>query len=596
MKRLILFLTLATLTTLTLFSTARAGGPVFPVVTNCTNDTELQSKVAEMESGQGGTLTFNCGTATIAVTTQLPTISRNTTIDGGGKITLNGNAAVRFFSVNNTGILTLKNIVLKNGYGGSGDGGAISSTGQLTLDHVTIDHGSSPFNGGAVYTTGLVHITNSTLSNNIASRGGAIYASGVNTQLTITNSTLNDNSADTDKLAGAIYVEGPLTVTGTTFTHNLAGSAGAIYARKVVAATSATISNSTFQGNQATGSYPNANGGALYVENETATVQFGTFQNNHAQSGGAIFVLTDGRLNLSESTLSDNSSINGGGIYNKGTATLTNDTLARNSGSHGGGIHNLATLTLTNVTLSGNSASYGGGLKNEGGTTTLVNDTFSNNSATGVQGGGVLNTGSSPHLNIKNSIVANSTTGGNCAFQIAVTTSSFNLSSDGTCGFGAGRDNINPLLGPLADNGGSAQSHLPQVGSPAIDSGTDSGAPSIDQRGIPRPELNGFDVGSVEFTCAKPAAPTLLKPKDGRRGKGPAVALDWSDAMCAASYKVTIKHGSSSGSLVQKKGGLTTSTFTTQPLTIGQTYAWQVKACNPPYGCAKSPWQTFKVK
>ena len=73
---------------------------------------------------QGGVITFNCGAApvtlAISATLSLPT-NKNTVIDGGNKITLDGGKAVqilRFDSANfqaNESVLTLQHIALKNG-------------------------------------------------------------------------------------------------------------------------------------------------------------------------------------------------------------------------------------------------------------------------------------------------------------------------------------------------------------------------------------------------------------------------------------------------------------------------------------------------
>lgn len=54
------------------------------IVTNCSNDTDFSNKLAG-----GGTITFNCGTATI-VLTSTKTITADTVIDGANKITLSG--------------------------------------------------------------------------------------------------------------------------------------------------------------------------------------------------------------------------------------------------------------------------------------------------------------------------------------------------------------------------------------------------------------------------------------------------------------------------------------------------------------------------
>jgi hypothetical protein len=55
-----------------------------------------------------------------------------------------------------------------------------------------------------------------------------------------------------------------------------------------------------------------------------------------------------------------------------------------------------------------------------------------------------------------------------------------------------------PLVGPLADNGGPTLTHALLEGSPAIDAGDDSVCPAVDQRGIARPQGAACDVGSYE--------------------------------------------------------------------------------------------------
>ncbi len=58
-------------------------------------------------------------------------------------------------------------------------------------------------------------------------------------------------------------------------------------------------------------------------------------------------------------------------------------------------------------------------------------------------------------------------------------------------------DNVlNPLLGPLADNGGPTRTHLPHRSSPLMDTGASSH--SNDQRGVPRDIGTGDDIGAVE--------------------------------------------------------------------------------------------------
>ena len=55
------------------------------------------------------------------------------------------------------------------------------------------------------------------------------------------------------------------------------------------------------------------------------------------------------------------------------------------------------------------------------------------------------------------------------------------------------------MLGPLQDNGGPTETHLPLTGSPVIDAGSpDCPLPATDQRGVARPEGAACDIGAVE--------------------------------------------------------------------------------------------------
>lgn len=71
-------------------------------------------------------------------------------------------------------------------------------------------------------------------------------------------------------------------------------------------------------------------------------------------------------------------------------------------------------------------------------------------------------------MTLQNSIVANSTAGGNC--YGVVTLKGYNLSSDGTCSFANTGDlnNTKPILGPLTNNSGRTQIMALLSGSPPL--------------------------------------------------------------------------------------------------------------------------------
>src|SRR5690606_23632283 len=70
---------------------------------------------------------------------------------------------------------------------------------------------------------------------------------------------------------------------------------------------------------------------------------------------------------------------------------------------------------------------------------------------------------------------------------------------------GGGNLDQNPLLGPLADNGGDTLTHALLSGSPATDTGGAAVCPATDQRGAPRPQGAGCDIGAYEAGSAEMA-------------------------------------------------------------------------------------------
>jgi len=80
---------------------------------------------------------------------------------------------------------------------------------------------------------------------------------------------------------------------------------------------------------------------------------------------------------------------------------------------------------------------------------------------------------------------------------VTITSWGHNVVQDTSCGAVAS-DSLaaDPLLGPLAANGGPTWTHLPLPGSPALDRAPT--CPATDQRGVSRPQGSACDAGSVE--------------------------------------------------------------------------------------------------
>lgn len=228
-------------------------------------------------------------------------------------------------------------------------------------------------------------------------------------------------------------------------------------------------------------------------------------ENSTAKSGGAIY--NGGNAHLMSVTLDSNLSslAFGGGIYNSGSLVVENSLFSYNVANnestidYGGGLFNDNIVRLINITFSHNSAEWGGGLFNQGIEANLYNVTFTENT-TGVY---------TPFpMTIKNSIVAYSTAGDNCIVGEDITFLGHNIDSGTSCGFDL--EDVDPLLGSLADNLGPTYTHALQEGSPAIDTGDPIDCPGHDQRGALRPadgDLNGSsicDIGAYEYGAPFP--------------------------------------------------------------------------------------------
>jgi len=138
---------------------------------------------------------------------------------------------------------------------------------------------------------------------------------------------------------------------------------------------------------------------------------------------------------------------------------------------------------------------------------TITNSTFSGNSAT-IIGGGIYHDFGA--LNLANTILANSVSGGDCVISFFSEGTRMNNLIESTGMYACNlTDSVNgniigsdPKLGPLADNDGKTQTHALLASSPAIDAGANCA--TTDQRGIPRPQGSACDIGAYEYGAVIP--------------------------------------------------------------------------------------------
>jgi hypothetical protein len=375
--------------------------------------------------------------------------------------------------LNNGGNVTLSNVVLQDNVARGGDaaslgaaghnasGGGIHSTGgALTMAGATIANNQATGGRGGDH-TGLFGLAGPGGSGN----GGGLYATGGS--LDISDSRIANNRA-----TGGTGGDGNFSTTSAGHHNGGAGGRG--------------------------------QGGGLWVNGGSLTLASSTIASNQGTGG------SPGRFGQSPGEGL------GGGLSSGGTLTVTGSTLSRNSASRsGGGIYNLniGTLTVTDSTFSGNSAIYGGGGIANLGTLTVTNCTLSGNSATFSTGGGISEYPSAT-THCRNSLLAGNTAPGSPDLGGTLTSQGHNLIGDGTGGsgydptdlVGTSAAPIDPLLGPLQDNGGPTQTHALLPGSPAIDAGNNVYASMWDQRGpgFPRIIHGTIDIGAFEYHFPRP--------------------------------------------------------------------------------------------
>ncbi|KXK11832.1 MAG: polymorphic outer membrane protein [Chloroflexi bacterium OLB14] len=175
-------------------------------------------------------------------------------------------------------------------------------------------------------------------------------------------------------------------------------------------------------------------------------------------------------------------------------AVITNTTIS-NSGK---GVHVAnadATAEVRNSTIANSTTE---GIYNNSSTLTVNSTTVS------ASGTNNLNN-SAGSVSISNTILANATSM-DCTSSNPLVLNSFNLIETNS-GCGTPALTSDPLLGSLANNGGSTQTMALSATSPAINAGDNGTCEATDQRGIARPQHTTCDIGAYEYSDT--TAPTV---------------------------------------------------------------------------------------
>ena len=295
----------------------------------------------------GGVITFNCGdgavTIPITATLNLP-INKNTVIDGGNKITLDGGGAVRILSFNSANWMatdfgvTLQHIRLANG--------KATPTEAIPTAPAPCSQGWNDGEGGALYMRdGFLTVIDSVFTNNQAAPlgpdtgGGAIYVTGSKGGVWIVGSTFTDNAASNAGAVGGLFAE--LNIYNSLFTGNHAIGHDA---NNNDPSKCAAINND--QNEIGSG----GNGGAIYSDGNSVNVTLcgdailDNAAGDNAFGGGLFFTSNNmmGTLTITDTTMTGNT---GGHWTNVSTGSVTNAGTAVGT--------NARSITITNSTVQG---------------------------------------------------------------------------------------------------------------------------------------------------------------------------------------------------------------------------------------------------
>jgi hypothetical protein len=331
----------------------------------------------------------------------------------------------------------------------------------LTIDGGGTDRVFQHNGSGALAISGMT-ITNGSYGGALG--GGCIYSAGdVQAFYTLVSSCSKTSSGSDDAFGGAIYARGGALIAASTIVDNTAHADAANSAGAGVWANTVQIAVSTISGNTVSGDGSHyARGGGVLSLGDIEIV-YSTISDNEASAGGGVFLIgaAENGMNIRNSTISGNhASGSGGGIYAKyRPLAVSNSTIASNTaGDQCGGMFLAYATELESTIVANNTAQ---------------------NAATADVG--------SP-------------------YAIAISGAN-NLVIASNVPMPPDTITLNPMLGPLQDNGGYSMTHALLAGSPAIDHGNNSGAAQYDQRLFvagssqvyERVVGPGADIGAFEF-------------------------------------------------------------------------------------------------
>ncbi len=435
--------------------------------------------------------------------------------------------------------IAMKELTIRYGVNSDGGGISILD-GSVMLEDVTVRENRADSSGGGIYvaaTSSLEMIRGTIASNNSGSTGGGVAAEGP-VEMTSTDITSNSVGATGDGEGGGIWSSGALILRSCRIDSNRAEGAtvndtviggGLFYQGPNLLIEDSWILNNVAD----TSATFVAEGGGIYLTGTgTATVRRTAIRSNTADVGAGHFSRNEALI-VEDCTISNNNAANSGGgielrhLSATSVVRILHSTISENEADWAGGglfIVTFGRVLISNSTISGNSAGdHGGGIADWDIGVEIASSTITDNTADsdadGIGDGGGIWISGAVSVMLQNTIVASnhdlspppSLSATEC--NGTVESAGYNLiESVGqfpksciivgtTTGVIVG---VDPLLGVLADNGGATETHALGPGSVAINAGNPSGCLDpdgalldVDQRyGL---RQDNCDIGAFEW-------------------------------------------------------------------------------------------------
>ena len=431
----------------------------------------------------------------IILSSQLPTLTDNTTIAGPGtnQMTISGSNKFRIFSMGNGTTNTLSGLTIANGYSeywfdiGFVDtyASGIANTGTLRMVNCLVQNCTNSFSSGAgIYNVGTLEMESCLLADCFgwATKGGGIHTVGT---LRMKDCVIARCRADGS--GGGIYNGGGILALTNTIIEDCrtvsATDGGGINTAGGIAMLHSCVIRRC--GGYWAGGIRSS--GMLIMTNTTVA------NNSAGDYGGGVLLFGSGVFSGCSLYSNRCGNVSGGAILNAGALELYNCTISRNQG---------ASQNVTGTGISDNYSANG----------VQIRSTYLNHCTVVANFGGLGEVHASTNFTAVNSIL------GDCngtlqsgGFNLIANTNGCTINGDTTGNILS----LDPQLGPLQNNGGPTWTHAPRSSSPAIDQAT-AGGLLTDQSGNPRTfdeplipnALDGSDMGAFEVA---PVPPPVLQ-------------------------------------------------------------------------------------